>query len=341
MKTNHNEIEQKIKKAADVIKQGGLVLFPTETVYGIGANGLDDKAVKKIFVAKGRAQDNPLILHIAGKDMLKMVATDITPMEQKLMDAFWPGPFTIILKRTKQVPDGVTAGLETVGIRMPSHPIARELIQKAGVPIAAPSANISGRPSGTRLEDIIEELKDKVDAILDGGESQIGLESTVIRVIDEVPHILRPGKVTPKDLEKIAGKVKIDPHILGKLEEGQKVLSPGMKYRHYAPKARCVLVYSKDNEKKVEKIQEFMKKYKKVVVLCCTENQDKYPGAIVINMGHQKNLEEISKNIFQDLRKVDQYEPEIVLIEGTTKEGLGLAIMNRLLRACEYQYIEI
>lgn len=335
-----NEKIKEINKAAKVIKQGGLVLFPTETVYGIGANGFDQEAVKKIFIAKGRAQDNPLILHISSKEMLDKVAVDMNDIEKRLMEAFWPGPFTIILKRSKQVPDVVTAGLETVGIRMPSHPIAKELIEKAGVPIAAPSANLSGRPSGTRLEDILGELQDKVDMTIDGGPCEIGLESTVVRVIDGAVHILRPGKVTPEEIQKVAKKVVIDSHILGMVEKETRVLSPGMKYRHYAPKAKCILVTSRNNERKVAKIQELMKDYQRVVVICTQENIKYYPSAMVINMGHQDNLEEISHNIFKDLRQVDKYEPEVVFVEGTTEKGLGLAIMNRLLRACEYQWIK-
>jgi len=201
---NSNEYE-KIEEAGNIIKNGGLVLFPTETVYGIGANGLDENAVKKIFIAKGRKQDNPLILHVSDYEMLKEISKDINETEQKLIEEFWPGPFTIILERTEKVPDIVTGGLTTVGIRMPENIIAQKLIKYSNVPIAAPSANISGKPSGTRIEDILEELKEKVDYIIDGGECKIGLESTVVRVIDNIPHILRPGKITAEQIKKVAG----------------------------------------------------------------------------------------------------------------------------------------
>ena len=329
----------KLKQAGKIITEGGLVLFPTETVYGIGANGLDAKAVKKIYEAKGRASDNPLILHIANFEMLPQIAQNISDIEKKLMKAFWPGPFTIILNRTKIVPDIVTAGLETVGIRMPSGIIAQKLIEYANVPIAAPSANISGRPSGTNLEDIYEELKDKMDFIINGGNTEVGLESTVVRVINGVPHILRPGKITAEDIKNVVGTVEIDEHILHKTGEGQKILSPGMKYRHYAPNAKCILVFSKENNKLISKIKELSSEYKNPLIITKNENLERLKGVQTIGMGN--SLEDISKNIFTILRKVDNYHPDIVIIEGVEKEGLGLAIMNRLIRACEYNYIEI
>lgn len=332
---------EKLKEPANVIKTGGLVLFPTETVYGIGSNGLDENAVKKIFTAKGRKQDNPLILHISNMEMLNKIATNINETEQKLINAFWPGPFTIILKRTNIVPNVVTGGLETVGIRMPSGIIAKELIEYAGVPIAAPSANISGKPSGTNLEDIFDELKDKVDYIIDGGSSDVGLESTVVRVIDNIPHILRPGKITPEQIKKVVGNVIVDNHILHQLDSSYKPLSPGMKYRHYAPNSKCILVYSNNNNNMVKKINELAKDYENALIICCNENVELYDTKKVISIGNKNNLEEISKNVFSALRKVDNCNPDIVFIEGVESSGLGLAIMNRLIRACEYNYIEI
>lgn len=331
----------KLKVAGEIIKQGGLVLFPTETVYGLGANGLDEDAVKKIYIAKGRKQDNPLILHVSNFDMVSKIAKDISDIEYTLMKTFWPGPFTIILNRTKIVPDIVTAGLDTVGVRMPSGEIARALISYAEVPIAAPSANISGRPSGTNISDIFEELSDKVDYIVDGGECEVGLESTVVRVVDGVPTILRPGKISPEDIQKVVGAVKIDEHILKNIEPDEKVLSPGMKYRHYAPKSQCVLIYSEDNEKMVKKIQEISKEYTNPLVISCIENAKYYEVNHKIIYGAKENLNEIAQNIFKDLRKVDSFQPDIVIIEGVKNQGIGLAIMNRLIRACEYHYIKI
>lgn len=337
-----NKNYEKLIVPANIIKNGGLVLFPTETVYGLGANGLDENAVKKIFIAKGRKPDNPLILHISSFDMLSKIAVSVNEVEKKLIDAFWPGPFTIILERTNIVPDVVTGSLDTVGIRMPSGEIARKLIDFAGVPIAAPSANISGKPSGTNLDDIFDELKDKVDYIIDGGTCEVGLESTVVRVIDGIPHILRPGKITPEQIKQVAGDVVVDSHILNQLKKDDKPLSPGMKYRHYAPNAKCVLVYSnKDNNNMVAKINELSKEYTKVLVICCDENAASYEGKITINVGHKNNLEEISKNVFSALRQVDKFNPEIVFIEGIEPTGVGLAIMNRLIRACEYNFVEV
>lgn len=329
----------KVKEAAKIIKDGGLVLFPTETVYGLGANGLNEQAVKNIFITKGRKQDNPLILHISNMEMLDIISKNITELEYKLMEAFWPGPFTIILERKDIVPDVVTGGLDTVGVRMPSNEITKRLIEYSNTPIAAPSANISGRPSGTNVEDIFKELSNKVDYIIDGGQCEIGLESTVVRVIDGIPHILRPGKITAEQIKKIAGSVIIDSHIMCDLQQNEPVLSPGMKYKHYAPNSKCILVYSKENDKLVEKINEIVKEYTNPLIVCHSNNIKKYNTKNIIDMG--QSLEEITQNIFKILRKVDGYNPDIVVIEGVEKEGLGLAIMNRLIRACEHNYIEL
>lgn len=330
-----------LEEAGQIIRSGGLVLFPTETVYGLGANGLDEVAVKKIFKAKGRSADNPLILHISDFNMLNEIACGITEIEHKLMNVFWPGPFTIILNRKPIVPNAVTASLDTVGIRMPSNEIANKLISYSGVPIAAPSANISGKPSGTNINDIFDELSEKVDCIINGGPTDVGLESTVVRVIDGIPTILRPGKITPEDIKDVIGKVQIDKHIFSKLEGGEKVLSPGMKYKHYAPNSKCMLVYSDNNELLVNKINEISSSYKTPLILSTSENVQKYEGKLVIDIGSKNNLNEIAKNIFTDLRKVDKFNPDIVLVEGVKQEGLGLAIMNRLIRACSHNYIEV
>ena len=296
----------KLKVAGEIIKNGGLVLFPTETVYGLGANGLDENAVKKIYKAKGREQDNPLILHVSNFDMVSKIAKNISEIEC-----------------------------------MPSGIIANKLISYADVPIAAPSANVSGRPSGTNISDIFEELSDKVDYIVDGGECEVGLESTVVRVVDGVPNILRPGKISPEDIKKAVGTVKIDEHILKNIKTDEKVLSPGMKYRHYAPKADCILVYSEDNEKMIKEIQEMISKYTNPLVISCNENAQYYEVKNKILYGSKENPNEIAQNIFKDLRKVDSFKPDIVIIEGVKKDGIGLAIMNRLIRACEYHYIKI
>lgn len=329
IKNNYNKYN--LTEAAECIKNGKLVLFPTETVYGIGADGLNSNAVKSIFIAKNRTADNPLILHISNLEMVNKIAKDINELEAKLMNDFFPGPLTIILKRNDTVPDVVTANLDTVGIRMPSNKIARDLIELANTPIAAPSANISGRPSGTNIEDIFNELNEKVDYIIDGGETKIGLESTVIRVINNKIHILRPGKITEEELSKYA-EVIIDEHILGALKENEKVLSPGMKYKHYAPNTKCILIYS-DN---LEKLIKEMKKLENDNTLIITNNNNlkHFTNAI----GYGNTLEEISHNIFKILRQIDKYKKELIIIEGVKPEGLGLAIMNRLIRACSHNY---
>lgn len=344
MKSKYVKVTKKlngIKDAANAIKAGKLVLFPTETVYGIGANALDENAVSRIFEAKGRAGDNPLIVHICSLDMLKRLIKEkeLNSMEKKLIDNFWPGPLTIIFNKDKCIPYNVTAGLETVGIRFPSNKIAQELIRESNCPIAAPSANVSGKPSGTKIEDIIAELDGKVEYVLDTGMTDIGVESTVIRVINNKVHILRPGKVTKEDIENIGIDVIIEKQIMEECKPEEKVMSPGMKYRHYAPNTKCLLVYSNNQEKLVNKINEQIDKEKNALVLGTTGNLPKYNTQNKLDLGD--NLEEISRNIFTMLRKVDSYNVNLVIIEGVKKEGLGLAIMNRLIRACEHNYIEI
>ena len=260
-------------------------------------------------------------------------------VEQKLIENFWPGPLTIVFNKKEIVPKMVTAGLDTVGVRMPSSIIARELIEMSGVPIAAPSANISGKPSGTLVEDIIEELDGKVEYIIDNGIAEIGVESTVVRIIKEVVHILRPGKITKEQIEKLGIKVHIEKQVLSKCEEDEKVMSPGMKYKHYAPNTECVLVYSKNEDKITEKIKGLAEKNNgDVLVLVKDKNLKKYKVENKIGIGDTE--EEIGQKIFTTLRKVDSYNVKLVIIEGIDKKGLGLAIMNRLIRACENNYIE-
>lgn len=335
--------EKEIIEAAEEIKKGNLVLFPTETVYGIGANALDSEAAKKIFIAKGRAQDNPLIVHISNFDMLEEIVEKIGNLEKKLIEKFWPGPLTIIFQRKSIIPNIVTANLNTVAIRMPSNKIAQKLIEKAGVPIAAPSANISGKPSGTNVEDIIAELDGKVSYILDGGFTDIGLESTVIKVNDDKIDILRPGKITKEQLEEVAKEVKIDKHVLGKVEANEVVASPGMKYRHYAPNTKCMMVYSENEKNIISKINEIIYKEKKdgktVLVLGKKSHLKSYQTEEKWNMG--ETLDEIAKNIFSLLRKVDNEKVDLVIIEGVGEKGLGLAITNRLIRTCAYNYIVV
>ncbi len=334
---------EELKIVCNLIKNGELVIFPTETVYGIGANALDKNAVNKIFIAKGRPSDNPLIVHIANKATIDEIAQDITEIERKLIDSFMPGPFTIILKRKECIPDNVSAGLDTVAIRMPDNIIAKAIITYAGVPIAAPSANISGRPSGTKIDDIRKELEGRVSAIVDGGETQIGLESTVVKVVDEVPIILRPGKITPEEIEKVAGKVIIDKNVFEKPKENTKVESPGMKYRHYAPNTKCKLFYSTDERDLIFEINKQIRIFNgDVTVLGFKEHREKINVSDdkFIEVSSEKDIQEYARKIYTDLRKADEMQSKVILIEGVEKKGLGIAIMNRLLRTCEYDYWE-
>ena len=332
-----------LKIVCNLIKNGELVIFPTETVYGIGANALDKDAVSKIFVAKGRPTGNPLIVHLADKRDIEKYVKEVTPVEQKLIDAFMPGPFTLILPKKDIIPDVVSAGLDTVAIRMPNNVIARGIISHSGVPIAAPSANISGKPSGTKLEDIRKELEGKVSAIIDGGETEIGLESTVVKVIHEIPVILRPGKITDKDIIDVVGIAKYDNKIFEQIAEDEIVESPGMKYKHYSPNTQSLLVTGDDPLDRVFYINRFVRKYRgDVVVISFDEHVDKIDakGRRFISVGSRDNLEEVARNIYSALRKADEVNAEIILIEGVKKEGIGIAIMNRLLRATGYNVFE-
>lgn len=338
-KTNTEEL----KVICNLIKNGELVIFPTETVYGIGANALDKDAVSKIFIAKGRPADNPLIVHIADKRDIEKYVREVTPVEQKLIDTFMPGPFTLILPKKDIIPDIVSGGLDTIGIRMPSNVIARGIISFSGVPVAAPSANVSGKPSGTSIDDIRKELEGKVSAIIDGGETEIGLESTVVKVIHEIPVILRPGKVTDKDIIDAVGIAKYDNKIFEKVTEEQIVESPGMKYKHYAPETKCKMVYCEDELDQIFYINRYIRQYKgDVVLLSFDEHREKIviSDSRFISLGSKDNLEEIAKNIYSALRKADSINAEVILIEGVKREGIGIAIMNRLLRAAGYDILE-
>lgn len=325
-KINHTEL----KTIARELKNGKLALFPTETVYGIGTNSLDSEAVKKIYEAKGRDFKNPINLLVSDIKMVETIAQDITELEYKLMQTFFPGPFTLILKKTANVPDVVTAGSNTVGVRIPNNEIARKLVEYSDVPIAAPSANISGKLSGTNLEDIMKDFYNKVDYMIDGGNCNLGIESTIVKVINGIPHILRPGAVTAEQIRKVAGQVVVENSHL-----------PSNHLKHYQLNVPSILVYSKNENLVVEKIKEIAKNYRFPILLTFSENQQKYNNINVIDIGSKKNLEEISKNIFTKLRQAEKLNPDIVIIEGLEKKGLGLAIMNRLLNACNHHFIEI
>lgn len=336
---------EKLKSVARCIKEGGLVVFPTETVYGIGANALNEESVLNIFKAKGRPSDNPLIVHICDTQMLEKLVKSVNTIEQKLIDSFWPGPLTIIFPKKDILPETVTGKLDTVGVRMPQNEIALKLIELAKVPIAAPSANVSGRPSGTDILDIYPELNGKVDYMIDGSTSNIGVESTVVKVIDNEVVILRPGKVSQEDIENLGLKVKLDKHLFENVVEGESVESPGMKHRHYAPATKTILIDSTDNNKVRKKVLELVNnnKDKKIAVISYDENKVLYEDVKVkfLSFGKMNNLNTVSKNIFHILRKIDKINVDFCIIQGVSKEGLGLAIMNRLVRACEHNVINL
>lgn len=330
---NKNELN----KVIDVIKNNGLVLIPTETVYGIAANALSDEACRKIFIAKGRASDNPLIVHVSDKMMIKRLVKNVSSIEEKLIDAFMPGPFTLILEKKECISNVASAMGSTIGIRMPSNNIINTVIKESNIPLAAPSANISGRPSGTCINDIIEELKGRVDAVIDGGRCNIGIESTVVKVIDNIPTILRPGYITEKDIEKVAGSVALSNNLFKKVKKSDKVESPGMKYRHYAPKTKCILV--EKNCRQIENINKLLTKYPNACIIGFNEDKGSFMNNKYINVGSKEDLSEVAKNIFSALREVDKLNVDVAIIEAVEKEGLGLSIMNRLIRACENNII--
>lgn len=330
---NIEEYKNIIKNEID---NNNLIIFPTETVYGIGANALKSNAVNKIFDVKTRAKNNPLIVHLKSKNDIEKYAYIENDIEKKLIDEFMPGPITIILKKKKCIPDSVTANMDTVGIRVPSNTIAHQFLEIVNVPIAAPSANISSRPSGTRVSDIKDEFDNKINYIIDGGESKIGLESTVVKVIDNIPTILRPGFVTKEMIENVIGICNVSEHVLKEVDEKSQVESPGMLYKHYAPNTKCLLIYSKDNNILINEINKHLTN--KTIILGSNKLENincfKY-----INYGN--TLEEISHNIFSLLRKCDTFNADLIIIEGVDKVGLGLAIMNRLIRTSNFNYIEL
>lgn len=331
-----------IRTAAKIIKEGGLIAFPTETVYGLGADGLNPEAVKKIFLAKGRPADNPLILHIANmKDVFYLAA--IVPLKaQVLMERFWPGPLTLILPKSKFIPGEITADLDTVAIRMPQHPVALALIKESGVPLAAPSANLSGYPSPTEATHVWHDLSGRIDGILDAGATGLGLESTVLDISGEVPVILRPGGVTKEELEEVIGPVQYDP---GLLDPSEIPKSPGMKYTHYSPRAE-VLLLDGETERVIsmiaEQVDEYRQKGCKVGLLLTDEVYQKVKGIeniYIKNLGSRKELEKIAHNIYAELRDCDIAGVDVILTETYREEGLGTALMNRLLKSAGYKVI--
>ncbi|MBU4204494.1 MAG: threonylcarbamoyl-AMP synthase [Acidobacteria bacterium] len=315
----------KVKIAAETLRKGGLVAFPTETVYGLGADAFNSEAIKKIFEAKGRPIDNPLIIHIADKKEVYRLAREVPREAEKLINKFWPGPLTIILKKSNIVSDIITAGLDSVAIRMPNNKIALTLIKKSKVPIVAPSANLSGKPSPTMAEHAIQDLYGKIEIIIDGGETDIGVESTVLDLTTNPPTLLRPGGVDLEKLKEVLGKIKIHPIVKGKQIKKIAVKSPGMKYRHYAPNAKVILVEGK-YERVKNKIQELTDKYKKkgkkIAIMTTNKNHNYKTGAIKF-IG--KDCDAIAKNLFKTFREFDKEKIDLIIAEGVSDNGLGLA----------------
>lgn len=334
-----------IKYCGTILRNGGTVAFPTETVYGLGANALDSEAIKGIFIAKGRPSDNPLIVHVTKvEDILPLVA-EIPEVAHRAMATFWPGPLTILFKKSALIPQEVTAGLQTVGIRIPSHPIARAVIEAAGVPIAAPSANISGKPSPTIAAHVVEDLMGRVDAIIAGGDCEVGLESTVLDLTGETPMILRPGGITKEMLERaLATKVLEDPALDKRSMEGVTPKSPGMKYTHYSPRAEVLVVIGERSSvaMKINQMQqEYIKEGKKVGIICRDETCSLYRDAVVKSMGMANNLSMMAANLFKILREFDNTDVDVIFAEGVEEAEVGRAIMNRLIKASGYQVMHV
>ncbi len=301
-----NPQEDRIKKASEIILKGGLVAFPTETVYGLGANAFDEKAIAKIFTAKGRPQDNPLIVHISNKKDIYKLSSNVNEKCLNLIEKFWPGPLTIILKKSDLISKKVTAGLDSVAIRMPTNKIALELIKKSTVPIAAPSANKSSKPSPTRATHVLDDLNNKIDAVIDAGEVDIGIESSVLDLSGKTPQLLRPGKITKKQIEKVIGKVE-------EKTKTKRPKSPGMKYKHYSPNAKVIIISSKKEKETIQKKEP----YKKIKLLSYSDET---------TMAH---------NLFHDFRECDKEGIQIILVQSIKEKDFGQAIMNRLKKASE------
>jgi len=330
----------RIRIAASVIKKGGLVAFPTETVYGLGADALNPDAVAKIFKAKERPADNPIIVHIAAKKDVYKLARNVPDRAKKLMAEFWPGPLTLIFRRSGLVPDITVVGLDTIGIRMPSSKVALALIRESGTPIAAPSANRAGKPSPTTAQHVIDDLAGRIDVVLDGGSTRVGVESTVIDMTTRVPQILRPGGTSYEKLKRILGEVKLHPTAAAKKRVPvSRVRAPGMKHRHYAPEAEMILIEGR-LDKVVKRVKELtalsMADGKKVGILATDETVSNYDADVLKSLGSRSNVAAIARNLFRLLREFDEEKVDIIIAEGIPPKGLGLAVMNRLRRAANF-----
>lgn len=326
------------EKAGEIIKKGGLVAFPTETVYGLGGDAFNPDSSKKIYAAKGRPSDNPLIVHIAEMSALDKLSDNIPKTLYDLADAFWPGPLTMIIKKKQAVPSETTGGLDTVAIRMPDHPVALKLIRAGGGYIAAPSANASGRPSPTLASHVEEDLNGRIDMIIDGGEVGIGIESTIVDLSGDIPMILRPGYVTRDMLERVIGSVETDPTLMKKTEGGRPK-APGMRYRHYAPKGD-MQIFAGEMSSVAETINKRVGlSSRRCGILCSDESLRLYDKGIIRSLGSRNDLKSVALNIYRALREFDDEGIEEIYAESFDTEGFGQAVMNRMLKAAGYNII--
>ena len=334
--------EEAIQEAAQLLREGQLVGIPTETVYGLGANAFDEAAVRSIFAAKGRPADNPLIVHVSRPEEAEPLC-EVTETARTLMKAFCPGPLTMLMKRKSCISDVVTAGLPSVAIRIPSHPVAHRLLEVCSVPVAAPSANTSGKPSPTTAQHVMDDLHGKLPLILDGGECQVGLESTVIDLTSPIPTVLRPGGVTPEMLLTVLKEVKVADSVLRPLREGEKALSPGMRYRHYAPSGKLTMV--KGTPEHVERCirrhaEETLQNGQAVRIFAFEEHLSAYKGLDAVSIGSRETPEKMAHLLFKLLRQADDDHIPVLFSEVLTTDGIGLAIMNRLSRAAAFTEID-
>ena len=326
-----------LTKAATILSSGGIVAIPTETVYGLAGSAFNPEAVKKIFAAKGRPSDNPLIVHIDDISKIYDVVSCFPKKAQELAKKFWPGPLTMILPKNKNIPDEVTAGMDSVAVRFPSNEIATEIIKKSGIPLVAPSANISGKPSPTRFNHVVKDLDGKIDAIVDGGECSIGVESTVISLLSDTPKLLRPGAITPENIEKVIGKIEIDKSVFEKLSSNQKVLSPGVKYKHYSPQAKVIMV--KATSEVFAKYVNF--NYSPGVIALCLDEDISYLKVPYISYGSINNSLEQTHNIFDRLRRTDELDAKLVYAHFYENDEVSMAVYNRLIRAAGFEIVDL
>ncbi|MBQ7108198.1 MAG: threonylcarbamoyl-AMP synthase [Clostridia bacterium] len=326
-----------ITKAAEILKNGGLVAIPTETVYGLAASAFNESAVANIFKAKGRPNDNPLIVHIAEITELEKIAKDITPIAKKCMDSFWPGPFTAVLPKTEVIPASVSGGLNTVAVRMPNNPVARAIIKKSGLPLAAPSANRSGSPSPSTANHVIDDLDGRIDAVVISENCEVGVESTVVTFATEPPRLLRPGAVTAEQLKELIPDLIIDPAVTAEPEKGVAVASPGMKYKHYAPKAEVIMAVGSINS-----FCEYCNTHKADFDFAlCYDEDEKNLLIPHLSLGENENHEKQAELLFKYLRDIDKKGYKRVIVHAPLKEGVGLAVYNRLIRAAGFKVIDL